>query len=164
MILNRKNNYKLIAIFIFCSFSYSQSLSSDNYKTSLRMKLAIDKNPALYLDEPLSADLEKIHKACKVYIYLYERKSDSEMIQLSGNEIKLSVEKMNMFQRLRDFNVPAVVLDEIFSNKKDLKTMEKSWEELKSKGMKDDEIAEAISKIIIDELGDEFIQSLPTEK
>ena len=71
---------------------------------------------------------------------------------------------MNMLQRLRDFNVPAVVLDEIFSNKKDLKTMEKSWEELKSKGMKDDEIAEAISKIIIDELGDEFIQSLPTEK
>ena len=71
---------------------------------------------------------------------------------------------MNMFQRLSDFNVPAVVLDEIFSNKKDLKTMEKSREELKSKGMKDDEIAEAISKIIIDELGDEFIQSLPTEK
>ena len=69
-----------------------------------------------------------------------------------------------MFQRLSDFNVPAVVLDEIFSNKKDLKTMEKSWEELKSKGMKDDEIAEAISKIIIDELGDDFIQSLPTEK
>ena len=76
----------------------------------------------------------------------------------------MEIRKMIMFQRLRDFNVPAVVLDEIFSNKKDLKTMEKSWEELKSKGMKDDEIAEAISKIIIDELGDEFIQSLPTEK
>ena len=71
---------------------------------------------------------------------------------------------MNMFQRLRDFNVPTIVLDEIFSNEKDLETMEKSWEELKSKGMKDDEIAEAISKIIIDELGDDFIQSLPTEK
>ena len=71
---------------------------------------------------------------------------------------------MNMFQRLRDFNVPSIVLDEIFSNEKDLETMEKSWEELKSKGMKDDEIAEAISKIIIDELGDDFIQSLPTEK
>ena len=69
-----------------------------------------------------------------------------------------------MFQRLRDFNVPTIVLDEIFSNEKDLDTMEKSWEELKSKGMKDDEIAEAISKIIIDELGDDFIQSLPTEK
>ena len=76
----------------------------------------------------------------------------------------MEIRKINMFQRLRDFNVPSVVLDEIFSNKKDLKTMEKSWEELKSKGMKDDEIAEAISKIITDELGDEFIQSLPTEK
>ena len=71
---------------------------------------------------------------------------------------------MNMFQRLRDFNVPTIVLDEIFSNEKDLESMEKSWGELKSKGMKDDEIAEAISKIIIDELGDDFIQSLPTEK
>ena len=104
MTLNRKNNYKLIAIFIFCSFSYSQSLSSDNYKTSLRMKLAIDKNPALYLDEPLSADLEKIHKACKVYIYLYERKSDREMIQLSENEIKMSVEKIN--KKIYNPNLP----------------------------------------------------------
>ena len=94
MILNKKYNIKVIAIFIFCCFSYGQSLSSDNYKTTLRMKLEIDKNPALYLDEPLSADLEKIHKACKVYIYLHERKSDSEMIQHSGNEIKMSVERM----------------------------------------------------------------------
>ena len=69
------------------------------------MKLAIDKNPALYLDEPLSADLEKIHKACKVYIYLYERKSDSEMIQLSGNEIKMTVEKMN--KKIYNPNLPA---------------------------------------------------------
>ena len=76
----------------------------------------------------------------------------------------MEIKKMNMFQRLRDFNVPTIVLDEIFSNEKDLETMEKSWEELKSKGMKDDEIAEAISKIIIDELGNDFIQSLPTEK
>ncbi len=69
-----------------------------------------------------------------------------------------------MYQRLRDFNVPAAVLDEIFSNENDLKTMEKSWLELKESGMKDDEIAASISKIIIDEIGDEFIQSLPEEK
>ena len=69
-----------------------------------------------------------------------------------------------MYQRLRDFNVPAAVLDEIFSNKNDLKTMEKSWLELKESGLKDDEIAASISKIIIDEIGDEFIQSLPEEK
>ena len=42
--------------------------------------------------------------------------------------------------------------------------MEKSWAELKENGMKDDDIAAAISKIVIDELGDDFIQSLPTEK
>ena len=69
-----------------------------------------------------------------------------------------------MYQRLRDYNVPAAVLDEIFSNENDLKTMEKSWLELKESGMKDDDIAAAISKIVIDELGDDFIQSLPTEK
>ncbi len=69
-----------------------------------------------------------------------------------------------MYQRLRDFNVPAAVLDEIFSNENDLKTMEKSWLELKENGMKDDEIAASISKIIIDEIGDEFIQSLPEKK
>ena len=69
-----------------------------------------------------------------------------------------------MYQRLRDFNVPAAVLDEIFSNENDLKTMEKSWLELKESGMKDDEIAASISKIIIDEIGDEFIYSLPEDK
>ena len=35
-----------------------------------------------------------------------------------------------MYQRLRDFNVPAMVLDEIFANEKDLKTLEKSWKDL----------------------------------
>ena len=76
----------------------------------------------------------------------------------------MEIKKTNMFQRLKDFNVPVAVLDEIFSKDKDLKTMEESWAELESNGMKHDEIAEAISKIILDELGDEFIQSLPTEK
>tara|TARA_Y100001970_G_scaffold71820_1_gene91185 strand:- start:392 stop:622 length:231 start_codon:yes stop_codon:yes gene_type:complete len=76
----------------------------------------------------------------------------------------MEIKNINMYQRLRDFNVPAAVLDEIFSNENDLKTMEKSWLELKESGMKDDEIAASISKIIIDEIGDEFIQSLPEKK
>ena len=76
----------------------------------------------------------------------------------------MEIKNINMYQRLRDFNVPSAVLDEIFSNENDLKTMEKSWLELKESGMKDDEIAASISKIIIDEIGDEFIQSLPEEK
>ena len=66
----------------------------------------------------------------------------------------------NIYQRLRDYNIPASVLDEIFSDKKDLDTLSKSWEALKVEGLNEDEIAKEISKIIINELGDDFIQSL----
>ena len=66
----------------------------------------------------------------------------------------------NIYQRLRDCNIPAAVLDEIFSDKKDLDTLSKSWKALEAEGLNGDEIAEEISKIIINELGDGFIQSL----
>ena len=66
----------------------------------------------------------------------------------------------NIYQRLRDCNIPATVLNEIFSDKKDLDTLSKSWEALKAEGLNGDEIAKKISKIIINELGDDFIQSL----
>ena len=72
----------------------------------------------------------------------------------------MKASNLNIYQRLRDFNVPSIVLDEIFSNDKDLKTLLKSWNELKDQKLKDDQIAEAISKIIIKELGDDFLQSL----
>ena len=67
---------------------------------------------------------------------------------------------LNIYQRLRDFDIPAPVLDEIFSNEDDLNTLIKSWGELKEQGLKDDQIAKAISKIILKELGDDFLQSL----
>ena len=62
-----------------------------------------------------------------------------------------------MYQRLRDFKVPAMVLDEIFSNKKDLETLEKSWQDLINDGLKNDEVAESIAKVMLEELGEEFI-------
>ena len=67
---------------------------------------------------------------------------------------------LNIYQRLRDFNVPAPILDEIFSNDEDLNTLTKSWQELKDQNLKDDQIAEAVAEIILKELGDDFIQSL----
>jgi len=67
---------------------------------------------------------------------------------------------INIYQRLRDFDIPAPVLDEIFSNEDDLNTLIKSWGELKEQGLKDDQIAKAISEIILKELGDDFLQSL----
>ena len=72
----------------------------------------------------------------------------------------MKASNLNIYQRLRDFNVPAAVLDEIFSNQADLNTLVKSWGELKDQKLKEDQIAEAISKIIIKELGDDFLQSL----
>ncbi|MBT7525579.1 MAG: hypothetical protein HN653_07915 [Candidatus Marinimicrobia bacterium] len=65
-----------------------------------------------------------------------------------------------MYQRLRDFNIPTIVLDEIFSNDDDLKTLEKSWKDLIKDGLNNDEVAESIGKVILDELGEEFIQSI----
>ncbi len=75
----------------------------------------------------------------------------------------MEIKTLNMYQRLRDFNVPSAVLDEIFANKDDLNTMTKSWKALGKEGLHDDEVAESIAKVIIEELGDDFIQSLPDE-
>ena len=72
----------------------------------------------------------------------------------------MKASNLNIYQRLRDFNVPSAVLDEIFSNSDDLSTLIKSWNELKEHNLEEDQIAEAISKIILKELGDDFLQSL----
>jgi hypothetical protein len=94
-----------ILLCVLSNFSYSQSLTANDYNATLRMKLTIDKNPALYLDEPISADLEKIHKSCKVYIYLYEKKSDIDLVRLGGNEVKMNVEKMK--KKIYNPNLPS---------------------------------------------------------
>ena len=67
---------------------------------------------------------------------------------------------LNIYQRLRDFDIPAPVLDEIFSNEDDLKTLVKSWDELKGQGLKEDQVSKLVSEIILKELGDDFLQSL----
>ena len=69
----------------------------------------------------------------------------------------MEIKNINMYQRLRDFKVPAMVLDEIFANKKDLETLEKSWQDLINDGLKNDEVAELIAKVMLEELGEEFI-------
>ncbi len=60
--------------------------------------------------------------------------------------------KLNIYERLRDFNVPAVILDEIFSNEEDLNKLIIAWEALKKNDFSDDDTAQEISKIFIKEL------------
>lgn len=69
--------------------------------------------------------------------------------------------KLNMYQRLRDFSVPNSVLDAIFSIKTDFKILENSWQELETAGLKDDEIAAEVSKLIFNEIGPD--QNSPNE-
>jgi len=60
--------------------------------------------------------------------------------------------KLNMYQRLRDFKIPASILDEIFANEDDLDVLQSNWEELENNGMTGDEIAAEIAKMIFEQL------------
>ena len=62
----------------------------------------------------------------------------------------MELKKLNMYQRLRDFEVPAVFLDEIFNNDKDLDTLSVAWKTLKSSGLSDDNTAQEIASIIFE--------------
>ena len=65
----------------------------------------------------------------------------------------MEIEKLNIYKRLRDFNVPVSVLDDIFANEQDLDVLIKGWHNLQESGLKDDEIASKISELIFKEIG-----------
>ena len=65
----------------------------------------------------------------------------------------MEIEKLNIYKRLRDFNVPATVLDDIFAEKQDLDILIKGWHDLQEAGLNDDEIAGKISGLILSEIG-----------
>ncbi len=58
----------------------------------------------------------------------------------------MEIEKLNIYNCLRDFNVPAAVLDEIFANEQDLNILIDAWRDLRKTGLKHDEISEKVSK------------------
>lgn len=60
--------------------------------------------------------------------------------------------KINIYERLRDFNVPATILDEIFSSEKDLNKLITAWQSLKKDNLSDDNTAQEIAKIFFKEL------------
>jgi len=76
----------------------------------------------------------------------------------------MDITRLNIYRRLRDFKVPSSVLDEIFSNDKDLKILEDAYSALVEEGFREDESAEEISKMILKELYIDADQSLTEEK
>ena len=64
----------------------------------------------------------------------------------------MDVERINIYRRLRDFKVPATILDNIFSSEKDSMVLIKAFRSLKNEGYKEDHAADEISKMIFKEL------------
>ena len=64
----------------------------------------------------------------------------------------MDVERLNIYKRLRDFKVPSTVLDNIFSEKNDVKILENAFKSLVEDGFKEDDAAKEISKMIFKEL------------
>jgi len=60
--------------------------------------------------------------------------------------------RINIYQHLRDFNVPAAVLDDIFSDEEDLEKLTSAWQALKKDGFSDDDTAKELAKIFFKEL------------
>ena len=64
----------------------------------------------------------------------------------------MDVERLNIYRRLRDFKVPATVLDDIFSFEKESVVLVEAFRALKKDGFKDDQAADEISKMIFKEI------------
>ena len=76
----------------------------------------------------------------------------------------MDVQRLNIYERLRDFKVPSSILDEIFSEEKDLKILEDAYSALVDDGFSEDDSAKEISKIVFKELDIDPDQSLTDEK
>ncbi len=64
----------------------------------------------------------------------------------------MEIKKLNIYQRLRDFQVPSSVLDMVFEDKDDLAQLINAWDALKSDGFTDDETAQEIADIFFKEI------------
>ena len=81
---------------VYCQIS---DLSSENYKIALRMKLRMEANPRLYMDEPKSALLNKVLKNCNDYILLdekgYDKVLNRKIVQITNHAKSFSKTKYN---------------------------------------------------------------------
>jgi len=76
----------------------------------------------------------------------------------------MDIDRFNVYEHLRDFRVPASVLDNIFSSEEDLQVLLEAWNGLINSGYKQDEAAKHISDLIFKELDIEPDQSDDVEK
>ena len=65
----------------------------------------------------------------------------------------MDYKKINMYNRLRDHFVPSSVLDDIFENESDIKTLEAAYDSLVEDGFSEDSAAEEIAGLVVKETG-----------
>ena len=76
----------------------------------------------------------------------------------------MDIQRINLYERLRDFKVPFSVLDKIFSKEEDCKILLEAFNSLTNDGYKEDIAADKISKMIFKELNIEPDYSMDEEK
>ena len=76
----------------------------------------------------------------------------------------MEIERLNIYERLRDFKVPSSILDSIFSDESDTAILINAFKALVDDGFKEDQAAEKISEMIFEELKINPNQSIEDEK
>ena len=76
----------------------------------------------------------------------------------------MEIERLNIYERLRDFKVPSSILDSIFSDESDTAILIDAFKALVDDGFKEDQAAEKISEMIFKELKINPNQSMEDEK
>ena len=76
----------------------------------------------------------------------------------------MEIERLNIYERLRDFKVPSSILDSIFSDESDAAILIDAFKALVDDGFKEDQAAEKISEMIFKELKINPNQSIEDEK
>jgi len=65
----------------------------------------------------------------------------------------MDYKKVNMYNRLRDHFVPSSVLDDIFRNEVDIKTLKTAYDSLVEDGFSQDDAAKEIADLVFKETG-----------
>ena len=76
----------------------------------------------------------------------------------------MDANRINVYNRLRDFGVPSTVLDNIFKDDSDAQVLINAFEALLEDGHSEDESAKEISEMIFKELDILPDQSIEVEK
>jgi hypothetical protein len=76
----------------------------------------------------------------------------------------MNYKRITIYNRLRDYFIPAAVLDEIFQNHEDIKTLESAYDSLIQDGFSEDGAAEKIAKLVFEETGIEPDYGLDEEE